>query len=121
MCVKAPGHELRGAIQASPWKAGSETAASKGVVVMGIQVRGSKKRRAMDSARLLKRRNGAATDQKTAADFIRPSAGRGKCPRQIGTCSVESNGDGSADSAPDQAAGKEGRAKAFGAAVASGR
>ena len=29
MCVKAPGQELRGAIQASPWRAGSKTAAPK--------------------------------------------------------------------------------------------
>lgn len=86
-----------------------EDRSTQGVVVMGIQVRGSGERRAMDSARVLTRRNGAAADQKTASVFIRPSAGRGKCPRQIATCSsVESNGDGSGDSAPDQAAGKEG-------------
>jgi hypothetical protein len=29
MCVKAPGQELRGAIQASPWRAGSKIAAPK--------------------------------------------------------------------------------------------
>src|SRR6266850_976614 len=45
MCAKAPGQELRGAIQVSPWRAGSKTAAPKGVVVMGIQVRDASENR----------------------------------------------------------------------------
>jgi len=80
-----------------------EDRSTQGVVVMGIQFGALMSARTVNSARVLTRHNGAAADQKTASDFVRPSAGRGKCPRQIATCSVESNGDGSADSAPDQA------------------
>jgi hypothetical protein len=48
-----------------------EDRSNQGVVVMGVQVRGSGERRAMDPARVLTRRNGAAVDQKTASNFIR--------------------------------------------------
>jgi hypothetical protein len=60
-----------------------EDRSTQGVVVMGIQVRGPDERRTVDSARVLTRRNGAAADQKTASDLIRPTPERGKCPRQI--------------------------------------
>ena len=46
----------------------------QGVVVMGIQVRGSESDRAVDSARVLTRRNGAAADQKTASERYTPQS-----------------------------------------------
>ena len=49
----------------------AEDRSIQGVVVMGIQARGSESDRAADSARVLTRRNGAAADQKTASDVIR--------------------------------------------------
>jgi hypothetical protein len=81
-----------------------EDRSTQGVVVMGIQVRCPDERRTVNSARVLRRRNGAAADQKTASDFIRPSAGRGKCPPPDRHLQRRLR-DGSADSAPDQAAG----------------
>jgi hypothetical protein len=57
--MKAPGQELRGAIQASPWWAGSKDRSTQGVVVMRIQGSGPLMS-ARTVAAVLTRRNGAA-------------------------------------------------------------
>jgi len=49
-----------------------EDRSAQGGVVMGIQLRGSEERRAMDSARVLPRRNGAAADQKDCFERYTP-------------------------------------------------